>query len=176
MAEVRKPLADLFRTKQAFDNILNERAQTLGMDKADVLRMAEADPPQFVRAVRERAARMGISEEELLQRELDKMLRSTFPTGDCLNPGEVEEYVVNAALPDARRAHLDSCQGCQAMVRMAQPDPARLRAHLEELRWLLSRVATVAVQRSGSGPLRETASSTASAAVAAAGLRVLKGI
>jgi hypothetical protein len=175
MTEVKKPLADLFRTEQAFEKILDERAQVLGITKDEVLRMAEADPPRFVRAVRERAAQMGISEEELLQRELAKMVHSDFPTADCLDPAEVEEYVMQAALPDTRRAHVDSCQGCQTMIRMAQPDPERLRAQLEELRWLLSRVATGAVQRSDRTP-RKAASAAASAAIAAAGLRVLKGI
>lgn len=53
------------------------------------------------------------------------------PTPGCLQPREVQQFVVSKALPEDRQQHVEECASCKALLRLAQPDESRAAAFAE---------------------------------------------
>jgi lipoprotein NlpI len=94
--------------------------------------------PSYLDDVKVRARENGCTVEEVLLRDrktateaFGKALAAVIPGTDCLEPGEVEQYVLGRELPKPRLAHLDGCALCRSLAAAARPDPevARVMAN-----------------------------------------------
>jgi hypothetical protein len=131
------------RLEEKFEQLLAKRAERLDMTSDEVMERMD-DEPRFLRGARARAQKLGISEQELLDRDLQRVLDSTYPGPDCLDPDEVQEFAETGSLPDDRLAHRERCDACAALLEAAAPGPVRVEQFVEEVRYLLPQAAATA--------------------------------
>lgn len=83
--------------------------------------------------VERRAASLGLATEELVMQDLDYLRRSEYPGEECLEPYEIELYVVGA-LEAGRLDHASECSGCRGLLAALAPGRKRMESFLERVR------------------------------------------
>lgn len=111
------------------DKILAQRQERLGEDQQ--ASWAVQGPPLYLRAARERAARLGYGLDDLLRHDLKRIRESRYPGPDCLEPEEVEVYAETESLPPGRLAHVAACPECTALLSAAVRPPQILEERPE---------------------------------------------
>jgi hypothetical protein len=105
--------------------------------------------PLYLQAAETRAARLGLTTEELLERYAKRIKESKYPTRDCLTSDRVQHHVSGGALSDTEIKHVSECEDCRALLdEAARPSEEILEPLLKEVR----RVAVkAAAHAAGSG-------------------------
>ena len=107
-------------------DFIKRRAQLLGITVDEVLREADnEDKPEFLKAAESRAARQGLSPDEVLVRDEERLRAPAHPAIEGLMAYEVEEFLEGKPLPPERVAHIEHCVTCKALLD-ARPGPERL--------------------------------------------------
>jgi hypothetical protein len=107
-------------------DFIKRRADLLGITVDEVMREADTeDKPEFLKAAESRAARQGLSPDEVLQRDEDRLRAPAHPAIEGLMAYEVEEFLEGKPLPPERVAHIEHCITCKALLE-ARPGPERL--------------------------------------------------
>jgi hypothetical protein len=108
----------------------------------------------YLQAAEARAARLGLTTEELLERCAKRIRESKYPTRDCLTSDRVQHHAWGSALSDAEKKHVSDCQDCRALLdEAARPSKEILEPLLKEVRRLAVKAAAHAV---GSGHRRRS--------------------
>jgi len=95
--------------------------------------------PKYIVAAEKIAAERGITSDEVLYEQSERIRKSHYPTELCLDPDEVEEYVAQSgALTREKAEHLASCPFCSEMVDATRPSEEKLQ---DELQWLTAAAA-----------------------------------
>jgi tetratricopeptide (TPR) repeat protein len=102
--------------------ILRRRQERLGVSREEA-GQPPGEPPLFLQAARDRAARFGCDLDDLLRHDLQQMRDSPYPGPDCLQPDEVMAYVEARELPPARLAHAETCPECRTLIATASQPP-----------------------------------------------------
>ncbi|MBI2716073.1 MAG: hypothetical protein HYX37_16695 [Rhizobiales bacterium] len=82
--------------------------------------------------VKRRAARLGKSVDELLADDRKAIHLSTYPSVDCLDPWEVEQFCLGNLLLE-RISHAQSCPMCAAMLEVANSSELPIDAFMREV-------------------------------------------
>lgn len=77
--------------------------------------------PLYVKDVRERAAKLGVSMQEVYERDCQLLRESPFPSPECLSPGELDLHCEGSPLPADRLEHLSTCLYCQGLAATQKP-------------------------------------------------------
>jgi 3,4-dihydroxy-2-butanone 4-phosphate synthase len=97
------------------------------------------EKPHFIQAAESRAKSTGISANQLLATYSERLRNSKYPTPECLTPGEIEAGIQGASLAPERRKHIESCEGCKALLEAAEPPENVLVELAEEVRLMTAR-------------------------------------
>jgi hypothetical protein len=81
--------------------------------------------PEFLKAAESRAARHGISPDQVLLLDTARLRAPAHPAFEGLMAYEVEEFLEGKPLPPDRVAHIEHCVSCKALLD-ARPAPDRL--------------------------------------------------
>jgi hypothetical protein len=81
---------------------------------------------------RHRAERLGMSREDLRESDIRAVARAAYPTPECLDPLEVEQFLATE-LPETKRTHVNECAMCAALVEVANPPRAFFESVLRPL-------------------------------------------
>jgi len=120
-----------------YEALLEDQAAREGMSvEAFTARGREVYGGLF-EAARTRAEHLGLTVEALYERDRAFIEQSSYPSEACLRPFEVEFYVADA-LPAERRAHVQACPACTALVEGATPSAARQAEWAEAVRDLVT--------------------------------------
>ncbi|HVZ41383.1 MAG TPA: hypothetical protein VHI13_19035 [Candidatus Kapabacteria bacterium] len=68
----------------------------------------------------------------MLMEDAQAMEYAPYPTAECLIPDEVHEFCNGGELPAGRKAHLQACAICQAMIAASKPDAEHVGRFLHE--------------------------------------------
>lgn len=90
--------------------------------------------PMFMQAAEQLAKSQGVDARRVLARFAQGIRASTYPTPECLEPIEVEQFAGGQALDAKRVAHLSACAECAGLLEVARPSAPRLSAFLEQVR------------------------------------------
>src|SRR5688500_13284638 len=107
---MRKRLEDLY------DLIVRRRSIRKGISELEVHR-GENEAPHFLRAIRSGSR----SPESILDRDFEAARMVAYPTEECLQPYEVEEYAIEGTMAADRRAHVEACGGCDSLLAAIHP-------------------------------------------------------
>ncbi len=80
-------------------------------------------PDQMEAWLTTRADRLGMSLDELRERDLEAVAKAAYPTPECLDPLEVEQFLSRELSP-AKQEHLAKCAMCATLVEVANPPRA----------------------------------------------------
>ena len=110
--------------------------------------LEQGGPFPAFEAVKKRAERLGVSPVDLFTRDSDELKRSPYPGPECLEPVEIEEYLLGE-LTKERADHINVCAGCGGLLAALVPDEPRARD-------LLAEVRAAALTAASLSPKRET--------------------
>jgi methane/ammonia monooxygenase subunit A len=136
------------RSDELYQKILELRAKRKGVSREEAEKV-ERSKPFFLLAAEVCAKRLGagVSPKEVLEADLQWMETCIYPTPECLTPDEIEDLIdagvrassfgvqtssgsVSSAfetvgLPEARLAHLESCNACCTLLAASRPKQER---------------------------------------------------
>ncbi len=108
--------------------------------------------PFYLQAIETRAARLGLTTGELLQKYAKSIEESKYPTRDCLTSDRVQHYAWGGALSDAEIKHVSECGDCRALLDdTVRPSEELVEQLLKEVRRLAVKAAAHAVGRRNPG-------------------------
>lgn len=129
------------RKNEKFEVILRKRAERLGLPPEELLRR-EDSTPRFIKAAERTADRLGISVQEVLDRDVQMLKTIKYPGPDCLQPYEVEEYVANGHLTSQLKSHVEECTLCETLLAGAIPDRDRIEEFAAQIPSLMKEVGS----------------------------------
>jgi hypothetical protein len=103
--------------------------------------------PLYIQAAEKRAARLGISADQLLDEYSRRLKESTYPTAECLITEEVQACSNGAELTQEQQQHVAGCDYCFALIDASRPSEEVLAVLMETVRILALR-ATASSPRS----------------------------
>lgn len=103
---------------RSIEDLAKELADAEGISLSE-LRARIGPTPQFRTSVG-RLAPNAPHGDDILQRQLDTALKSSYPGPACLRPHEVDD-LRERRLPESRRRHALGCEGCRALLLMIAP-------------------------------------------------------
>jgi hypothetical protein len=121
-----------------FQRTLENRSNRLGVSKEELVEIEKE--PKFLESARSRADEVGMSVGDVLREDLERMLESDYPGADCLQPDDVEEYIVMNELSQDSLSHIDTCHSCNALLLAAHPKEEKLELLFEHIRYDLAQV------------------------------------
>ena len=118
-------------TAQALEARLVQREKERG-EKPEKM-TAGLTKPLYVQDLEERASRLGITIDEVYERD-QQLLSQSHPTADCLRPDEVMQCVRDEReLTHRAWEHYNHCAYCHGLVALARPDAAKFRELVNQL-------------------------------------------
>ena len=99
------------------------------------------------KAAQSRAESLGVTIQELYDRDCALIKQSDYPSEACVRPFEVEAYLVNGLAPE-RCEHVQACPACSALVEGAVPSATR-RAEWTDAVRRMAEAAVVTGERIG---------------------------
>jgi hypothetical protein len=107
--------------KEQQEQIYREVLQQLGESDESVAEPADFIKPRFMLAAEQRARQVGVTADVILQQDLVKLNSSEYPGPDCLQPEEVEHFVLTGSLAADRMRHVEDCVACATLLELATP-------------------------------------------------------
>ena len=104
--------------------LLKEQADQEGLSVAESTARARGLYGGIYEAAQSRAEKIGVTVQELYERDRALIEQSAYPTEACIRPFEVEAYLADMLAPE-RRTHVRACRACSALVEGAEPSAAR---------------------------------------------------
>jgi hypothetical protein len=98
------------------------------------------EQPLYLQAAERRAARLGISADQLLAEYSRRLKESTYPTPTCLSTEEVQAYSLGADLTLEQQEHVADCESCLMLIDDSRPSEEILTTLMEGVRVLAVRV------------------------------------
>ncbi|MBI4480961.1 MAG: hypothetical protein HY651_13155 [Acidobacteria bacterium] len=120
------------KTKEVLHKIHQQRADSMGVSH-HTAGVFEYEEPLFLLAAKERARREGRSTEAVLSDYSRCLMESDYPKPECLTSDEILEIDEREKLPDARRAHLYTCDACKSLLAASQASDRNLEAFLRQV-------------------------------------------
>ena len=112
--------------EQTLRRIVQMRALRLGVSEEEILALASDTAAQYE----------GPSAEVVLEADLRALLDSEYPSPQCSMPYQIEEYEEFSLLPEERLQHVHGCDFCSMLMKLAKPDPEKVRVFLDKARTL----------------------------------------
>lgn len=136
----------------ATKNLLNKLLTPVSMDELHKLyeritgagsltETESVEEPLYIKAARNRAYRLHMSYEKLLNEYSERLINSNYPTPDCLTPQEVQNYSNGTELSSEQQDHISACEPCRNLLVAVRPTSEVLAPLMEQVRLLAVRAA-----------------------------------
>jgi hypothetical protein len=76
----------------------------------------ETGKPSFYKAAESTAQRLGIKAEEVLERDLQNSRTNQFPTPECIQPDQIENFRQTGEFPKVSQQHILDCIPCAVLM------------------------------------------------------------
>jgi hypothetical protein len=89
------------------------------------------EKPRLLDAAQMVAGWTGRHRDAVIDEYREAVLKAEFPGPECLEPDELLASI-DRVLPEARRAHVETCEPCRELLVAAQPSEEKRREFLDE--------------------------------------------
>ena len=113
---------------------LDERKAFAASTSGATHEAAREEKPVYLRTAERLAGGDPAAAKALIDKYASRMEESSYPTPECLTPGEVQDAALGAKLPEDRVAHAQHCEVCNGLLLSSKPPAQGEEALIGEVR------------------------------------------